>query len=215
MVAIFISLVSVFGLVLRPARYALRGYLLFMENEVWKDIDWYEWLYQVSNLGRVKSNWFKWRILRDTTEKWYQMFRFCKNWKQQNVVTHRLVAQAFIPNPENKPEVNHINWIKRDKRLENLEWCTRSENFLHAFRIGLKKHNDNNHFKKNNPMKWRFWKHHNTARKIEQYTLWWYFIQEWGSIIDASRNVWVHKSWILACCSWVYKKSWGFIWKYK
>tara|TARA_R100001198_G_C5243345_1_gene221664 strand:+ start:593 stop:1108 length:516 start_codon:yes stop_codon:yes gene_type:complete len=69
----------------------------------------------------------------------YIRAEFRKNGKRVSVAVHRLVALAFIPNPSNKEEINHINGIKTDNRLENLEWVTRSENQLHAFKSGLQK----------------------------------------------------------------------------
>jgi hypothetical protein len=120
-----------------------------MQNEIWKDIKGYEGYYQISNLGRVKS-------LAKTI--------FCKNNRNKKVAeiilkpsisangypgvtlctgkykrfsVHRLVAISFIPNPENKPTVNHINGVKYDNRVENLEWATYIENNRHAFDTGL------------------------------------------------------------------------------
>ncbi len=121
--------------------------ILFME--IFKEIIGFE-NYLISNLGRVKSisrkipckkNSFricKEKILKNKINKnGYLSIQMGKNGKQKLI--HRLVALSFIPNPENKYSVNHINGIKNDNRVENLEWCTQSENQLHAYKIGLQK----------------------------------------------------------------------------
>lgn len=111
-------------------------------TEVWKPIEGYEGLYEVSNYGNVR------RVFRygrpyispckcKVTKDGYYESTLVKENKPKSIRTHRLVAKAFCENPENKLEVNHIDGNKLNNHADNLEWCTSSENQKHAYRLGL------------------------------------------------------------------------------
>lgn len=118
-------------------------------DEIWKDIPGYEGLYQASSLGNIKSlariekrkdgtrNPIRERILKPSINpSGYYFLNVSKNGVRKNSRVHRLVGKAFLP-PDTGLEINHINGIKTDNRIENLEWVTHSENGKHAYRIGI------------------------------------------------------------------------------
>ena len=119
------------------------------EGETWKPVIGYESIYEVSNLGRVKSlerkvpcdeNRFKIvksKIMFYEESKGYLRVKLCRDNKSKKFFVHRLVLSSFGKRIEGKDFVNHINGIKTDNRFENLEWCTTSENLKHAYSIGL------------------------------------------------------------------------------
>lgn len=111
--------------------------------EFWKDIRGYEGIYQISNLGKIKSlhrDCTKGRILNPAkNNRGYLRLGLSGNGKVRYDSVHRLVAEAFIPNPKNLPEVNHIDGNKLNNRVENLEWVTKGENQVHAYKTGLRK----------------------------------------------------------------------------
>ena len=117
------------------------------QNEIWKDIKGYEGLYQISNYGRVKSlySWNGHRHVKDnkilkcshsrpSSKKSYQrsIVKLYKNGKKKNYKVHRLVAEHFIPNPNNYKAVNHLDCNPMNNKVTNLEWCTQKHNFEHS-----------------------------------------------------------------------------------
>lgn len=121
-----------------------------LPNEIWKEISGYENIYSVSNKGRVKAHYreFVWNesrwaitkkiqehILVQSIGREYYKVSLSKNGKSVNRTIHRLVTIAFVPNPENKPQVNHKDGNKLNNDVSNLEWNTPSENCLHSYRV--------------------------------------------------------------------------------
>lgn len=122
-----------------------------MIDEIWKDIPGYEGHYQASTLGKIRSldrylfhpicrrRFLKGRVLKLALSDRGYLHLCLYNPKNKNHRINRLIAQTFIPNPENLPEVNHKDGNKLNNNVDNLEWCTSSENNLHAVRMGLVK----------------------------------------------------------------------------
>lgn len=135
----------------------MENILINIGTETWKDVVGYEGLYQVSSLGRVKSlpryvefyregkgpffRPVKERILSLGNNGRYYTATLCRNDEMNQQYVHRLMCMAFLPNPKKKPQVNHINGDSWDNRIENLEWCTESENIQHSVRMGLQPFN--------------------------------------------------------------------------
>lgn len=157
--------------------------------EIWKDIEWYEWKYQVSDYGNVKNK--QGHILY--VNKWdYLKVKLFLYWEGKNFYIHRLVASAFISNENHLKEVNHIDWNKTNNCLDNLEWCTRSENEMHAHEIWLKK-----------------------GREIIQYDWSWNYIRNWDNIKEAAIELDICWPNISKCCRGKRNHAWWFWWKYR
>ena len=105
-------------------------------KEEWKDIEGYEGRYAISSKGRLYSYRYRRIIVPGETKKGYFVQGLCKDGKMKSYLIHRLVAQAFIPNPDNFDEVNHKDLNKKNNSIENLEWVTRKDNRNHAIRNG-------------------------------------------------------------------------------
>ena len=118
-------------------------------EEIWKPIVGYEDLYEISSFGNVRSldkyvncknnskRLIKGKVISQFINHGYKIVDLTKNGQRKHCRVHRLVAQAFIPNYDNKEDVNHIDGNKTNNRIENLEWCTRQENIIHALENGL------------------------------------------------------------------------------
>lgn len=175
-------------------------------REIWKDIIDYENLYQVSNYGRVKSlrrkvfngkdfYYKEERILKANTDGRYLCLTLVKNGRRKSFKIHRLVAEAFIPNPNNYPEVNHKDENKLNNCVNNLEWCSRRYNNIYngrAKKVGLK-----------------------TRKPVIQYDLKGNYLNLFPSVRIASEKTKINASVIIRKCKDInYNNQDGFIWKY-
>lgn len=169
-------------------------------KEIWKDVVGYEGLYVVSTLGNVLGTKRNIILKQSTNRKGYRQVVLSKHGEQKTMSVHRLVAEAFILNVNNKPQVNHIDGDKRNNRVTNLEWATNSENQLHAWSNGLQKDVSGS----NNPK----------ARKVNQYDVHGNYIKTWDCIKDICEELKRNRCSIHRCLNGERKTSAGYIWKY-
>lgn len=118
-----------------------------MTEEIWKPVRGYEERYEVSNLGNVRNKETL-NVLKPQTNRYGYLqvnLYVCGHSTRKMKTVHRLVAEAFIPNPENKPFIDHINTIRTDDRVENLRWVTAKENNLNPITLEKYRHKKNGH----------------------------------------------------------------------
>lgn len=201
--------------------------LLALPYEVWRDVKDYKGLYQVSNLGRVKSvkryvkhykggvKSISERILKLTNDSYgYLVIHLSKNGVGKMYKVHRLVAEAFIPNQDNKPTVDHINTIKTDNRIENLRWATDTEQKKNEL---TKQHSSEAHKGEKTNFYGKYGKKHPNSKPVLQYDLDGNFIKEWECASQVQREINIISSNITSCCRGRYgfKTAGGYVWKYK
>lgn len=165
-------------------------------TEIWKTIKDYP-NYQVSNLGRVKSlNYGKEKILKNNKDKdSYFQIALSKEGKVKVFKVHRLVASAFLPNPDNLPQVNHKDENKTNNCVDNLEWCT-----------GRYNNNYGTHNERMAKAK---------SLSILQFTKQGEFVKKWSSAMQVERELKFYQGNISKCCKGKYKSVYGFIWRYE
>lgn len=178
-------------------------------KEIWKEIKGYESLYQVSNLGNIKRIKFinnivekdKEKILKPIKNKYLQV-ALSKEGKVKMKYIHRLVAEAFIPNLSNLPQINHKDENKHNNKMNNLEWCSRKYNMNYGTINGrMSKSHKKENLKNRKP--------------VVQYDKNMCIIKEYNGICEAVKEINIDKSSIIRCCKNKQKTAGGYIWKYK
>lgn len=166
-------------------------------QEIFKDIEGYEGLYQISNFGNVKSLRFgKEKILKERTINGYLAVNLHKDGKKKSYLVHRLVASAFLPNPNNLLQVNHIDEVKTNNRVDNLEWCSAKYNVNYGLRMQ------------------RFIESNTNNPKISKKVICIETGKIYPSTCEVERELGFYQTHISAACRGKYKTAYGFHWRY-
>lgn len=186
-------------------------------EEIWKDVDGYDGRYSISTHGRVMSNYrhhngllLETKILiklQSNSRGYYCNRLYDDKSKARGHTIHRLVATAFIPNPDNLPCINHLDGDKKNNMVDNLEWCSYSRNNQHAYDLGLKKASNTEKFGINS--KW--------SKPIIQLTKDGVYVREYDSLATLEKKTGFWKSYVCRCANfqkhcvtangyrWIYK----------
>lgn len=180
--------------------------------ETWKPVVGYEGLYEVSDLGNVRSlNWknkgYARNLYLKPHNKGYLQVELFNNGIKKMLTVHRLVAEAFIPNPNCYPQVNHKDENKRNNKSENLEWCTSSYNAtysmeLHPDRASHKYYKSTEKYNRRND------------KEVNQFSLSGEFIKTWNNSREIYTTTGMSDWSISECCRGNRKKAYGFMWSY-
>ena len=172
------------------------------DNEIWKDIEGFDGKYQISNKCNIRNSKTGYYLKWHKNTRGYHQIILRKNGIKKCLMRNVLMAKAFVPNPYNKPFVDHINTKTEDDSIENLRWVTCKENNRNP--LTIQHHRENNYIPE--PPK----------RQVIQYSLNGDIIKQWESITDASKTLGIAGPNIIDVCKGkkYHKTAGGFIWKY-
>lgn len=174
-------------------------------KEIWKDVKGYEGLYQVSNLGRVRNANGHIHVPKKHNKGYYHVHLSDGTGKHKAMLVHRLVAEAFVPNPTNRPCVNHIDENKTNNVPSNLEWCTIAEN-NHSY---LNNHPERKGKPKKATAPYRF-----DNRQVLQYDMSGNLVRKWDRPRDAVVALGLNQTSIQECCKGKRRTAYGYKWQY-
>lgn len=162
-----------------------------------KIIPWFDWKYSATKDWNIYSHIWKGRFLKPfLNSRGYRQVRLLN---RKLYLVHRLVALTYIPNPDMKIQINHIDWNTINNCLENLEWCTQKENMIHSVKILWR----------------RYLSVESKCKKpIRNIDIKGKIISSFSSLTEASKNTWLAICWISRCANWKQEHCWWYFWEY-